>query len=80
MFPFLNILQHYIEFDINIIATLEKLLDVGSFNGYIDHLTCCKTIFLVFSGGLDLFSIVWTIVCTFLGCWTLIVLTFVSCF
>jgi hypothetical protein len=58
MFPFLGILQHYIEFDIHTIATLEKLLGVESFNGYINHLTCCQTIFFASSGGLGLFFIV----------------------
>jgi hypothetical protein len=39
MFPFLVILQHYIKSDIHIITTLEKLLGVGSFGGFISHLT-----------------------------------------
>ncbi len=37
MFPFLGILQHYIEFNIHTIVTLEKLFGVGSFSGFIDH-------------------------------------------
>ncbi len=41
MFPFLNILQHYIEFNTLTIVSLEKSLDVKSFNGYINHLICC---------------------------------------
>jgi hypothetical protein len=44
MFPFLVILQHLIKFDIRIIATLEKLLGVGSFGGSIAHLTHRQTI------------------------------------
>jgi hypothetical protein len=39
VFPFLVILQHYVKFDIRIMATLEKLLGVGSFGGFIGHLT-----------------------------------------
>jgi hypothetical protein len=39
MFPFLVILQHYVKFDIRIMVTLKKLLGVGSFGGFIGHLT-----------------------------------------
>jgi hypothetical protein len=41
MFPSLGILQHYVKFNICTIITLEKLLDVGSFGGSIDHLAYC---------------------------------------
>jgi hypothetical protein len=41
MFPSLGILQHYVKFNICTITTLEKLLDVGSFGGSIDHLAYC---------------------------------------
>jgi hypothetical protein len=41
VFQFLCILQHYTEFDIHTIISLEKLLGVRSFSGYINHLTCC---------------------------------------
>jgi hypothetical protein len=51
MFPYLNILQHYVKFNIHTIIMLEKLLGVGSFGGYIDHLTHCQTIFLLFQAG-----------------------------
>jgi hypothetical protein len=39
MFPFSSILQHYAEFNIHTIAMLEKLLGVGTFGGFINHLT-----------------------------------------
>jgi len=35
MFPSLNTLQHYVEFDIHTITTLKKLLGVKSFGGSI---------------------------------------------
>ncbi len=38
MFPSLSILQHYAEFDTHAIVTLEKLLGVRSFGGFINHL------------------------------------------
>jgi len=39
--PFPSILQLYTEFDICTIVTLEKLLIVGSFGGFISHLVHC---------------------------------------
>jgi hypothetical protein len=33
-FPFPNILQHYVEFDIHTIIRLEKLFGVGFFGGF----------------------------------------------
>jgi hypothetical protein len=38
MFPSLNTLQHYTKFDTHFITTLEMLLGVGSFGGFINHL------------------------------------------
>jgi hypothetical protein len=38
VFPFPGILQHYIEFNIHTIITLEKLLGARSFGGFIGHL------------------------------------------
>jgi hypothetical protein len=46
MFPSLNILQHYVEFDIHSIISLEKLFDVRSFGGFIGHLVCFQATFL----------------------------------
>jgi hypothetical protein len=80
MFPFPSILQHYIEFDICIITTLEKLLGVGSFGSIIGHLACCQAIFFAFSDRFTFLSIVQTIAPAFLGCWALIALAFIICF
>ncbi len=49
MFPSLGILHHYVEFNTCTITTLEKLLGVGSFDGFINHLVCGQAIFLVSS-------------------------------
>jgi len=68
MFPSLSILQHYTKFNIRTIATLEMLLGVGSFSGFIDHLVHRQAIFLVFSGGLNFLFVVWAITPTFLEC------------
>jgi len=38
MFPSLGILQHYVEFNIHTITTMEKLFGVGFFGGSICHL------------------------------------------
>jgi hypothetical protein len=46
MFPSLNILQHYVEFDTHSIISLEKLFDVRSFGGFIGHLVCFQATFL----------------------------------
>jgi hypothetical protein len=40
MFPYLDILQHYVKFDTCTIVTLKKLLGVGFFGGSIGHLIC----------------------------------------
>jgi hypothetical protein len=80
MFPSLGILQHYVEFDIHTIATLEKLLGVGPFNGSIGHLVRHQAIFPISSSKLGLPFMVHTTSSTFLACWALIALTFVICF
>jgi len=77
VFSSLGILQHYVEFDTHTIVTLEKLLNVGSFGGFINNLIYCLAIFSVFSNELGLPSVVWTITHAFLGCWAIIVLAFV---
>jgi hypothetical protein len=77
MFPSLNILKHYVKFDTCTIITLEKLLGARSFGGSINHLACGQAILLASSSGLNFLFIVWTIALTFLGCWALIILTFV---
>jgi hypothetical protein len=56
---------------------LEKLLRAGSFGGFINHLTCCQTIFLIFLGEFGLPFVVQIVALTFLGCWALIVFTFI---
>jgi len=68
MFPSFSILQHYTKFNIRTIATLEMLLGVGSFSGFIDHLVHRHAIFLVSSSGLNFLFVVWAITPTFLGC------------
>jgi len=57
MFPSLDILQHYVEFNIHTIITLEKLLGAGSFGGSINHLTCHQPLFLLLWAGLA--SLMW---------------------
>ncbi len=52
----------------------EKLL------GSINHLAHHHAIFLAFSGGFNFLSITQSATPTFLGCWTLIVLAFVTHF
>jgi hypothetical protein len=76
MFPTPCILQHYAKFDIHTIATLEKLLGVGSFGDSMNHLACCQAI-SIFSSMLNLPYVVWIVAPTFLGCWALIILTLV---
>jgi hypothetical protein len=58
MFPFLGFLQHYIKFNIHTITMLEKLLGVGFFSGFIDHLPCHHATLLASLSGFDLLSIV----------------------
>jgi len=77
MFPSPSILQHYVEFDTRTIATLEKLLNVGSFGGSINHLAHCHATLLTSLGGFNLPSIVWTVTLALLPCWELIVLALV---
>jgi hypothetical protein len=72
MFPFLSILQHYAEFNICTITTLEKLFGVGSFGVFIGHLTCHQAILLVFLGKLGFLFIIQTIAVAFLECWAMI--------
>jgi hypothetical protein len=57
MFPSPGILQHYANFNVRTIVTLEKLLGAGSFGGSINHLACRQTILFVFLGGFNLLSI-----------------------
>jgi hypothetical protein len=38
MFPYVGILQHYVELNTFTIIMLEKLLGAGSFGGSISHL------------------------------------------
>jgi hypothetical protein len=56
---------------------LKKLLRARSFGGSIDHLIRCQAIVPIFSSELNLPSIVQTSTPTFLGCWTLIIVTLV---
>jgi glycerol uptake facilitator-like aquaporin len=53
------------------------MFSVGSIGGFINHLNCCQTIILTSSGRLGLPFVVWNVVLAFLGCWALIVFTFV---
>ncbi len=78
-FPSLGILHHYTKFNICTIVMLEKLLGVGSFDGFIGHLVRCQATFLASSGGLNLLFVVRTTTFTFLGCWALIILALVFC-
>ncbi len=68
MFPFLGILQHYVEFNIHNIVMLEKLIGVRCFGGSIGHLAHCRAILPTSSGRLNLPSMVQTTTPTFLGC------------
>jgi hypothetical protein len=80
MFPSPGILQHYTKFDICNIITLDKLLGEISFGGFISHLARHQAIFPTSLGGFGLLSIVRTTSPTFLGCWALITLAFVTHF
>jgi hypothetical protein len=80
MFPFPNILQHYVKFDIQTIIMLEKLLGAKSFGGSIGHLTCHHAILFIYLGKFGLLFVVQIITPAFLGCWALIALAFVTCF
>jgi hypothetical protein len=77
MFPSPSILQNYIEFDIRTMVILEKLFGARSFGGFISYLDCHQAIIPTFLGGLDLLSMVQIAAPAFLGCWALIVPTFV---
>jgi len=59
---------------------LEKLFGVWSFGGFIGHLTYHYATLPASSSELDLYSMVWTIIPAFLGCWALIILAFFFCF
>jgi hypothetical protein len=80
MFPSLGILQYYVESNICTTITLEKLLGVGSFGGFINHLICHHAIIPTSLGGFGLPYVVWTTTPTFLKCWALIVLALVTHF
>jgi hypothetical protein len=68
MFPSLNILQHYVEFNTHTIFTLKKLLGVGSFHGFFDHLVHHQTTLLTSSSGFGLPFVVRIVIFTFLEC------------
>ncbi len=68
MFPFLSIMQHYVEFNICMIKMLEKLLGMGSFYGSFDHLVHYQTTFPTSSNGLGLPFVIQIVIPTFLGC------------
>jgi hypothetical protein len=59
---------------------LEKLLGARSFASSIDHLAHRHTTLLASLGGFNLPFVVWIVAPTFLGCWALIVPTFVTRF
>jgi hypothetical protein len=80
MFPFPCILQHYVEFNIHTIAMLEKLLGVGSFSDYIDHLIRHHAILFTFLSGLNLPYVVQIVTFAFWGCCALITLALVTHF
>jgi hypothetical protein len=80
MFPFPNILQHYIEFDIHTITMLEKLFGARSFNGFINHLTHHRATLPTSFVGFGLPFIIQTTTPAFLGCWALIVLALIIYF
>jgi hypothetical protein len=80
VFSILGILQHYVEFDTHTIVTLEKLLNVGSFGGFINNLIRCSAILSVSLNELGLLSVVQTTTHAFLGCWAIIFLAFVTRF
>jgi hypothetical protein len=48
MFLFPCVLQHYVKFNIHTIATLEKILGMGFFGGFIGHLVYRHAIFFFF--------------------------------
>jgi len=77
MFPFLSILQHYVEFNTCTVITLEKSLGVGSFGGSINHLVHCQSTLPVFLDMFGLSFMVRIVAPVFLGCWALIALTLV---
>jgi hypothetical protein len=55
MFPFIGILQHYIEFDTCTIAMLENLLGARYFGGSIGPLIHHHTTFFISSNEFNLF-------------------------
>jgi len=56
---------------------LEKQLGSRSFGTIIGHLVCCRIIFLIFSGGLGLSSVVGRVTPALLRGWAFIVLTLI---
>jgi len=60
--------------------TLERLLGVGSFSIMVGHLAHRHVILLASSRGFGLPTMVRLVSLAFLGCWALIVSTFVICF
>jgi hypothetical protein len=46
---------------------LEKLLGVGPFDGFIDHLAHHQTIFLIFPGRFSFLYVVWIVAFAFFG-------------
>jgi len=78
MFQSLGILQHYTKFDTCTITSLEKLLGVGFYGGYINHLSSCHS--SCFFKWVQPPFVVWIIARTFLGCSALIVPTLVNHF
>jgi hypothetical protein len=58
MFPSPSTLQHYAKFNIHTITTLEKLLGVGTFGGFINHLIRRQATLPTSSGGFSFPSVV----------------------
>ncbi len=53
---------------------------MGFFGGFIYHPTHHQAILFTFSSELGLHYVIWTTTLTFLGCWALIISTFITCF
>jgi len=58
-------------------ATLDKLLGIGSFNSMVGNLAYCQVILLVFSRGLGFHLVVQLVAPTFLRFWVMIIPTLV---
>jgi hypothetical protein len=78
VFSSLNILQHYVDFDIRTIVTL--VFGTRSFDGSISYLVRCQAILLTSLSKLDLLSIVRTIASHFwmLGIQSILHLSIIS--